>query len=571
MAQELPQWILDLKTKGQEVKVSNGNYYLYAITSSYIKGERHKRKKQSTYLGKLVEGVGLIPKGKSKEVMRGSMSKVGLEDHASFGVGATAPVLMQEEIGRLSEIFPDDWQSIFAFSYNRLVHHCPIKDMKEHWDRTFLKTELGDARMSAESVSGMLGRIGASRESCAKFFTSFGRAWDRVIFAGTDAESQSRNITYTKLQKMKSDGWGMVYNIMMIFSVEDNMPSFYKVFRGNIKDVKSFLMTMRESGYGNVIIIADKGFLSEGNLKELDDLGMCYILPLGRNSSKIDYSLTRDSCLGAGGVAFTYNGRTIFGYRRELDADHYLDLFLDTNMREEEARCYRERIQEKEAEEEEGKAPAADASGAEENAEEAGGPLYDSWGEPYEVSPDWDKYRLAYERMGTIAFVVPKRMEDALRKERDNALEEERKKAKAEGKEAPVLEEQKEERTIMTPSFVYRHYKLRSEVEDEIEVYKNFLEADKTYMHTEGALEGWTFCNMLALRWYYRIANRLREAGLSSRYSVPSTISFLREVEKGKINGKWEAFPLTKAELKVFTALGLNLDQRFVFPKKTGI
>ena len=102
--------------------------------------------------------------------------------------------------------------------------------------------------------------------------------------------------------------------------------------------------------------------------------------------------------------------------------------------------------------------------------------------------------------MGTIAFIVPKRMEDALRKERDKALEEERKKAEAAGKPVPQTPEQNEGKTIMTPSFVYRHYKLRSDVEEEIEVYKNFLEADKTYMQSDESPEGWAFCNMLALR-----------------------------------------------------------------------
>lgn len=566
MAQELPQWVLDIKKKGQEVKVSNGHYYLYDVRSSYVKGEKNRRK-ESTYLGKLVEGVGLVPKGRTEDAIRGSSGKVELEDHASFGVGASAPVLMREEIEGLARMFPEDWQSIFAFAYNRLVHHCPIKDMKEHWDRTFLKTELRGARMSEDALPGMLERVGRSRESCAGFFASFRRDWDCVVFDGTDGESQSGNVTYTRLQKMKSGGWGMVYNIMMVFSVGDSMPGFYKVFRGNIKDVKSFLMTLRESGYSNVIIIADKGFTSEANLKELDGLGMNYILPLRRNSSKIDYGPTRDSRLGEGGTAFTYNGRTVFGYRRDLDDGHYVDLFLDANLREEEARGYRERIQKKEAGEEwDSRGPEAPGEG-----DEAERPCRDMYGEPYEVSPDWEKYGRAYERMGTIAFVVPKAMEKALRKERDRAREEERRKAESEGRPAPGPKQPDDGKDIMTPSFVYRHYKFRSEVEDEIEVYKNFLEADRTYMRSDEALEGWVFCNMVALRWYYRIANRLRETGLSSRYSVPTAISFLREVEKGKVNGKWEAFPLSKAEEKVFKALGLDINQEFVFPKETRI
>ena len=134
---------------------------------------------------------------------------------------------------------------------------------------------------------------------------------------------------------------------------------------------------------------------------------------------------------------------------------------------------------------------------------------------------------------------------------------------RGEGEKAP-------EDRIVTPEFVYTRYKKRGCVEEEIDVYKNILEADKTYMRDEEALEGWTFCNFVALQWYYRIQNRLDGSGLGGRYSCSSTISFLNEVIRAKVNDEWMDFPLTNKEQKLFNALGLSSEQEFVFPNENG-
>jgi hypothetical protein len=47
---------------------------------------------------------------------------------------------------------------------------------------------------------------------------------------------------------------------------------------------------------------------------------------------------------------------------------------------------------------------------------------------------------------------------------------------------------------------VYCHCKYRGEEKTMIDALKNILDADRTYMQNEHALEGWMFVNLVALK-----------------------------------------------------------------------
>ena len=58
----IPEWAKALRKKNTEVREIRGKYYLYAVCCRYDKVTKKRKKIKPVYLGRLVEGVGFIPK-----------------------------------------------------------------------------------------------------------------------------------------------------------------------------------------------------------------------------------------------------------------------------------------------------------------------------------------------------------------------------------------------------------------------------------------------------------------------------------------------------------------------------
>jgi len=100
--------------------------------------------------------------------------------------------------------------------------------------------------------------------------------------------------------------------------------------------------------------------------------------------------------------------------------------------------------------------------------------------------------------------------------------------------------------TGKTAGETYVEYKTRGQVETMIDTLKNIVEADRTYMQNQSALEGWMFVNMIALKWYYDILNLLKKHELNKKYSPADFLLFLAEIKKVKINGTWQNAEMTR-------------------------
>ena len=107
------------------------------------------------------------------------------------------------------------------------------------------------------------------------------------------------------------------------------------------------------------------------------------------------------------------------------------------------------------------------------------------------------------------------------------------------------------------PCDVFADYKSRGDVETMIDALKNIVEADRTYMHNEHALEGWMFINMVALKWYYTILNLLKKNGLNKKYSPMDFLLFLSEVKKVKINNLWYDAEITRNTRELLQSLNI--------------
>jgi transposase len=113
------------------------------------------------------------------------------------------------------------------------------------------------------------------------------------------------------------------------------------------------------------------------------------------------------------------------------------------------------------------------------------------------------------------------------------------------------------ENTGKSPCDVYADYKTRGDVEVMIDVLKNIVDADRTYMQNEKALEGWMFINMIALKWYYTILNLLKKKKVNTKYSPMDFLLFLSEIKKVKINNQWYDAEMTLKTRELLQSLNI--------------
>ena len=86
---------------------------------------------------------------------------------------------------------------------------------------------------------------------------------------------------------------------------------------------------------------------------------------------------------------------------------------------------------------------------------------------------------------------------------------------------------------------VFELYKTRAQIEVVFDALKNTLGADTSYMQSDESFKAWALINHIALLLYYRILNKLKNAGLSKKYSPKDVLQRLKRVKKIKIKGSW--------------------------------
>jgi transposase len=105
----------------------------------------------------------------------------------------------------------------------------------------------------------------------------------------------------------------------------------------------------------------------------------------------------------------------------------------------------------------------------------------------------------------------------------------------------------------------YAQYKTRTNVETMFDAMKNVVEADKTYMQNDKAMEGWMFVNHIALQCYYLIYQQLLKHKMLRKYSVTDFLKFTHRIKKVKINGVWHLAEITKPVMEVLQKMNLHI------------
>lgn len=86
---------------------------------------------------------------------------------------------------------------------------------------------------------------------------------------------------------------GILINLLYVFSCDKQKPIYYRIVPENVRDVTSFVDSVKESKIKNIDIVADKGFGSEDNIKYLENNKLYYVIPVKRSTKYYNDSILK--------------------------------------------------------------------------------------------------------------------------------------------------------------------------------------------------------------------------------------------------------------------------------------
>jgi hypothetical protein len=476
-----PEWALAFRRKGTELRLLNGRYYLYEVTSKWSSEKKRSVKITGKLLGSITETSGFVESEKAR--LRKQQITIERIQVKEYGITAVIIQLFSAMISPLQAFFPDSWKRLVILAYGRLVFQSSMKNMSFHYSNSYLSEEYPCVDMSAKSLGYFLRELGQDRNRIVQFCRSFKITEDCILFDGTDIFSHSGQMELPRFSKSKFGTYDDMINLMCIFSVKQQEPVYYRLLPGNIKDVSAFKICLQESGVKDAVVIIDKGFASVKNIEALEAEQLKFVIPLPRNSSLINYEIVKAGDRRRHEGYFPFEGRYIWHYTTVVDEKKSVSVFLDEELRNREEKDWLNRI--------------------ESNA----------------VNYSLETYYEKRHTFGTIAVI-----HNTGKSTREN----------------------------------YIYYKTRGQVETMIDSLKNILDADRTCMQNQLALEGWMFINLIALKWYYTLLNLLKQHDLNKTYSPADFLKFLSEIKTVKINDRWQHAEITKKTLKLMQKLGVG-------------
>ena len=340
-----PAWATKFRQAGTELRLINGRYYLYSYKTVYDPLHKRPRKITGKILGRITEREGFIESDKSK-----LKQQANTVFHPSVGptreYGFSQYILDHFEgfYNELEKVFPEVWQSITLLAYCRLLYQSPIKNMPYHSENSWLYEHWQPGTLPDKKVSLLLSDLGRQREQAVRYMKTFIHEGEYLLADTTDILSKSSQIQLSKRGYNNKFDFEPQINTMYLYSAQSRMPVFYRLHAGNIKEVKAFKLTIKESGIHHAIIIADKGFYSRQNIEALNAEQLQYIIPLKRDSSLVEYRAIKDNTFKQKDNYFQQEKRFIWYEEIPTSQPDKIFLFLDETLRLKEENDYLQRI-----------------------------------------------------------------------------------------------------------------------------------------------------------------------------------------------------------------------------------
>lgn len=335
-----PEWALKHKKPGTELRLMKGRYYLYEVSSKWNKEKKRAQKISGKILGRITEDKGFTPSG-GREQLAPQFNEVSAK---SSGVGPFVESVIKDVLPALKKHFGSNAEAIFCASLMRLAHQSPLKNMELHFKHDFLSEIFSDVSLSDKKMTVLLKDIGGNREKIKAFFKEFSKPGEHILMDMTAIHSKSKEMSLNHSGYNSQGNFDPQANLLLLFSQTQHEPVYYRLLPGNIRDVKSVRVSLKEAGINDAVFIADKGFYSDDNIAELENAELQYVIPLKRNHTLIDYKPLQKK--GKKGLThhFKFHERYIFCSISKLKEDKLLYTFLDDRLKLEEEQSYLNRI-----------------------------------------------------------------------------------------------------------------------------------------------------------------------------------------------------------------------------------
>lgn len=409
------------------------------------------------------------PEGLIPSCKKGQTIRSQVTAPLEYGASFLLESLGKDILSNLNETFSSRLSGqIFEMAKIGLVSPSPFKRMDLIYSNSYDSRLRPNLPLSPSTITSVLNEIGSNREAQLNFMRKYYDGTEFIIFDGTRLVSHS--LGEKGYNHCNIDDPQM--NLQYCFSLRpEKKPIYFKGFTGDKTDISILKTCIRESGLNNMIFIADKGYYSGSNAEELTKNGISYIMPVKRCDKRIDYASIDMSSMGGFDGFFSFQSRPIF---------------YKTIQRASTAG-----------------AKGTDAAGETEEPKPSetivlyfdqkmrGKEIMDSTcGKDGGID---DLKERKFRSMGTIAL-------------------------------ATTIKEEK------TPKEIYEIYKERELIEDANDAYKNVMRKNASYLQNTNSYYGWLFINHITLLLYYRVYNKIKEKGMTSKYSVADVIEQTKRI-----------------------------------------
>lgn len=409
------------------------------------------------------------PEGLIPSCKKGQTIRSQVTAPLEYGASFLLESLGKDILSNLNETFSSKLSNqIFEMAKIGLVSPSPFKRMELIYSNSYDSRLRPNLPLSPSTITSVLNEIGSNREAQLNFMRKYYDGTEFIIFDGTRLVSHS--LGEKGYNHCNIDDPQM--NLQYCFSLRpEKKPIYFKGFTGDKTDISILKTCIRESGLNNMIFIADKGYYSGSNAEELTKNGISYIMPVKRCDKRIDYASIDMSSMDGFDGFFSFQSRPIF-YKT---------------------------IQ---------RASAAGAKGT------------DAKGETEEPKPSetivlyFDQKMRGKEIMDSTCGKdggIDDLKERKFRSMGTIAL-------------ATTIKEEK------TPKEIYEIYKERELIEDANDAYKNVMRKNASYLQNTNSYYGWLFINHITLLLYYRVYNKIKEKGMTSKYSVADVIEQAKRI-----------------------------------------